>query len=72
MKIAPIFLRDRPITTIEYKYNSKKVLGFISTNWGGGTEPGDTYLSRFSDIYSNVSVCPVVFTHLLGRYFNAL
>ena len=58
MKIAPIFLRDRPLMTIEYKYNSPKVLGFISTNWGGGTEPGDTYLSRFPENYYNTYILP--------------
>ena len=30
----------------------------------------DRYLSRFPDIYSNVSVLSVVRPHLLGRYFN--
>ena len=29
------------------------------------------YLSCFPDIYSNVSVCPVVHPHLLRIYFNA-
>ena len=48
----------------------RKVLGFIGTEGYGSTEPGDTYLSRFPDIYYNVSVCPVVRPHLLGRYFN--
>ena len=48
-----------------------KVLGFIATEGSGSTEPGDPYLSRFPAIYSNVSVRPVVRTHLLGRYFNA-
>ena len=35
------------------------------------TEPGDPYLSRFLDIYYNVSVHPIVHPHLLGSYFNA-
>ena len=38
----------------------------------GRNEPGDPYLYSFPDIYSNVYVCPVVFPHLLGRYFNAI
>ena len=54
-----------------YKYNYRKIVGFIATKGAGSTEPGDPYLSRFPDIYSNVSVRPVVFPHLLGRYFNA-
>ena len=53
------------------KYNYMKVLGFIATKGAGSTEPGDPYISCFHDIYSNVSVRPVVRPHLLGRYFNA-
>ena len=48
-----------------------KVLLFISTKGAGITEPGDPYLSRFLDIYSNILLRPVVHPHLLGRYFNA-
>ena len=50
---------ERPLLAIGYKYNSRKVLGFIATEGAGITEQGDTYLSRFPDIYSNVSVHPV-------------
>ena len=47
------------------------VLGFIVTEGAGSTEPGYPYLSHFPDIYSIVSVCPVVSPHLLGSYFKA-
>ena len=50
--------------------DSRKVLGFIATEGYGSTEPGDTYVSRFPDIFSNVSVGPVVLPHFLGRYLN--
>ena len=56
---------------IGYKYNYRRVLVFIATEGSGSNEPGVPYLSSFSDIYYNVSVCPVVRPHLLGRYFNA-
>ena len=46
-------------------------LGLIATEGAGSTGPGDPYLSRFPDIYSNVSVRSIVRPHLLGRYFNA-
>ena len=46
------------------------VLGFIVTEGSGSTEPGDSYLSCFLDIFSNVSVQPVVLPHLIGRYFS--
>ena len=44
------------LMAIGYKYNSRKVLGFIATEGDGSTEPGDPYLSSFPDIYSNFSV----------------
>ena len=71
LKSTPRFPGESPLLAIGYKYNSRKVLGFIATEGAGSTEPGDPYLSRFPDIYSNVSVRPVVRPHLLGRYFNA-
>ena len=71
LKSTPIFTGEIPLLAIGYKYNSRKVLRFISTEGSGSTEPGDPYLSRFPDIYLNVSVRPVVLPHFLGRYLNA-
>ena len=71
LKSTPIFPRERPILDIGCKYNSRKVLGFIVTEGAGSTEPGDPYLSRFPDIYSNVSVRLVVRPHLIDKYLNA-
>ena len=71
MKSTPRVPGDRPLMAIGYKYNSRKVLGFISTEGSVSTESGDPYLSRFPDIYSNFSVCPVVHPHLIGRYLNS-
>ena len=71
MKSTPIVPGGRPLLAIGYKYNSIKVLGFFATEGDGSTEPGDPYLSRFHDIYSNVLVFSVVSPHLLGSYFNA-
>ena len=68
---TPIVIGGRPLLSIGYKYNYRKVLGFIDTKGSGSTEPGYPYLSRFPDIYSNVSVHPVIRPHFLGRYFNA-
>ena len=44
---------------IGYKYNSRKVLGFIATEGAGSNEPGDPYLSSLPDIYYYVSVYPI-------------
>ena len=71
MKSTPRFPGGRPLLDIGYKYNSRKVLGFIATKGAGSTAPGNPYLSRFPDIYSNISVLPLVCPHLLGRYSNA-
>ena len=71
LKSTPIFTVERPLLVIGHKYNSRKVLGFIVTEGAGRTEPGNLYLSRFPDIYSNVYVCPIVCPHSLVRYFNA-
>ena len=71
LKSTPRFPGESSLLSIGYKYNSRKVLVFIATEGAGSTEPGDPYLSRFPDIYSNVYVRPVVLPHFLGRYFNA-
>ena len=71
LRSTPRVPGDRPFMEIGYKYNSRKVLGFIDTEGARSTEPGDTYLSHFLDIYSNFSVRPVVHPLLLGSYFNA-
>ena len=56
MKSNQIFPGEIPLLAIGYNYSYRKVLGFISTEGAGSNEPGDTYLSRFPGIYSNVSV----------------
>ena len=70
MKSNPRVPGGIPLLEIGYKYNYRKVIGFNDIERYGSNEPGDPYLSCFPDIYSNVSVRPVVFPHLLGRYFN--
>ena len=70
MKSARIVPCGRPLIDIGYKYNYRKVLRFIATEGCGSTEPGNPCLSCFTDIYSNVSVHPIVRPCLLGRYFN--
>ena len=71
MKSNPRVPGGRPLLAIGYKCNSRKVLGFISTERDGSAEQDDPYLYCFPDIYSNGSVHPVVRPHFLCRYFNA-
>ena len=54
VKITPRVLGDIPLMAIGYKYNSRKVLGFIYTEGYGITEPGDPCLSCLPDMFSNV------------------
>ena len=71
LKSSPRFPGEILLLAIGYKYSYRKVLGFVATEVARSTEPVDPYLSSFPDIYSNVSVRPVVCPHLLGSYFNA-
>ena len=44
MNIAPIVPVDRPLMNIEYKHNYQKLLGFISDEGDGSTDPSYPYL----------------------------
>ena len=71
MVITPRTPDDIPLIEFEYNCNSQKILLFISTERARSTDPGNTYLSRLPENYSNVSICPVVCHCVIGRYFNA-
>ena len=71
MNITPRVPGGILLLAIGCEYNSSNVLGFIYSEGSRSTEPCDPYLSLLFDIYSNVSVHPVVRPHLLGRYFNS-
>ena len=51
MKITPRVTSGIPRMIIGYKYNSRKVLGFVATEVGISTETGDTCLSHLTDIF---------------------
>ena len=70
MRITPRVPGGIPTRAMVYKYNSRKFLGFIATEGAGSTESGDPYLSRFPDMYYNVSIFPINCPNLIGRYFN--
>ena len=71
MRITPRVPGGIPPRAMVYKYNSRKFLGFIATEGAGSTESGDPYLSRFPDMYYNVSIRPIDCTNLIGIYLNA-
>ena len=47
MKSTPRVPGGRSLLAIGYKYNSRKVLGFIATEGAGSNASGDPYLFRF-------------------------
>ena len=59
MKSTTIFTRGITLMAIGYKYNSRNVLGFIATEGDVSSEPGDTYLSSYPGIYTNLSFFPL-------------
>ena len=71
MNIDPNVTGYIPSMSVGYKYNYWKLLGFNAPEGAGSTDPSDPCLSCFPGKYSNVSICPVFFSPILGRYFNA-
>ena len=49
----------RPLISIGYKYNARKVLSFIVTYNTGITKTVISYLSKYPDQYTNVAIFPV-------------
>ena len=62
----------RPLITIGYKYNVWKVLSFIFTDNAGGTKAGLTYLSKYPDQFSNVSIRPVARPLVMYKFFGSV
>ena len=46
LKINPMVPGDRSLPAIDYKYNSNKVLSFVTTEGSGIKKPDITYLSK--------------------------
>ena len=57
--------------SMAYIYINTTSSTFSATEGGEITELGNPYVSCFTDIYYNVSVCPVFCPWFIGRYFNA-
>ena len=60
MNIIPGVPLYRPVVDIWYKYNSYKVLVFISMEGTSSTDPNQPYLSRYPENDYNISILPVV------------
>ena len=59
LRRKPMVPRDRPLIAISCKYNARKVLSFIVKDNAGITETGITYLSKYSEKFTNVAINPV-------------
>ena len=58
------------LVAIGYKYNSKKVLHFITTLGAGSTKKGVPYNMKYNDVYGNVCHRNVARPAILSTYFK--
>ena len=59
MNSTPRFSGEITLLANGYKYNSRKVLGYIATEGNGSTEPGDPYLFRFPENFQIILFAPL-------------
>ena len=64
--------RDRPLIAISCKYNARKFLSFIVKDNAGITETGITYLSKYSEKFTNVAINPVSCPLVISKIFLML
>lgn len=62
--------RGNTIYATGYKYNSRKVLVFVSTRNAGSSEPGEPYVAKFSDEHGNVCERQVPRPQLVAQFFH--
>ena len=72
LRSKPIVPRRRPLIAVGYKYNTRKVLSFIVTNNVGSTHAGHTYLSKYPDYFSNLSIFPVALTLVMYKFLGSV
>ena len=69
-KIKPRVPGYIPWIAIGYKYNPRRVVSFIKTKEEVITSPGNQYLSKDLDQFSNVAIQPFIFTQVLTKLFG--
>ena len=67
LRSKPMVPGDRPLISIGYKYNARKVLSFIVTYNTGSTNNGIAYLSKYTDQFTNVAIFPVARPLLMSK-----
>ena len=69
LRSKPMVPGDRTLIAIGYKYNAWKVLYFIVIDNTGSTNNGITYLSKYTDQFTNVAICPVARPLVMSKKF---
>ena len=72
LRSKPILSGERPLLSIGYKYNSRKILSFFATSGEGITTLVITYLPKYSDQFSNVSILPVARPLTTSKFFGSV
>ena len=72
LRSKPMMPGGRLLIYIGYKYNARKVISFIVTENSGSTQAVLTYLYKYPDQFTNVSIFPVADPLLLSKFFGAV
>ena len=64
--------RGRPLISIGYKYNARKVLSYIFIDKIWSTQAGLHYLSKYPDQFFNVSVFPIASPLVVYKFFGSV
>ena len=62
----------RPLIAIGYNYNLWKVIYFIVIEFVRTTNSGPPYLSKYTDQFSNFSICPVSRPLVMYKFFGSV
>ena len=72
LRSKPMVPGGRPLITIGYKYNARKVLCFIISDNAGSTKTGIPYLSKYPDQFTNVPIRPVARPVVMSKINSAV
>ena len=64
--------RYRPLIDVLYKYKEQEVLSFIPTYNVSGTKAGILYLSKYPDLFYNVSNHPSACSIIMSKLFVSI
>ena len=72
LRSKPVVPGGRPLISIVYKNNARKVLSFIVTDNAGSTKTGIPYLSKYPDQFTNVAIRPVARHLVMSKNISAV